>query len=240
MVIHFYFQGEPLLCKDLPAMIAKAHQQGIYTIVSTNAQNLTEKLATQLLQAGLDRIIISMDGLTQLTYEKYRVGGKIEKVLKALQVLKQLKKSLHSRIHIELQCLLLRSNEHEWKQLKHSYRHLGADSLTFKTAQFYDYKNGDSLMPTDHKYSRYKMSNNGKYELKHKPKKICSRLFFGCVMDVMGHILPCCFDKNKQFTFGSITDSSFDEIWQSKKACMFRQNVLSDRSHFAICTNCTE
>ena len=64
-VIQFYFQGEPLLNKDLPLMIREAHDAGLYTIVSTNAQAMTPELAKALVAAGLDRIIICMDGLTQ-------------------------------------------------------------------------------------------------------------------------------------------------------------------------------
>ena len=66
--IQFYFQGEPLLNKDLPQMIAEAHEAGLYTIVSTNAQALTPELAKSLVTSGLSRIIISMDGLTEESY----------------------------------------------------------------------------------------------------------------------------------------------------------------------------
>ena len=62
--IQFYFQGEPLLNKDLPRMIREAHDAGLYTIVSTNAQAMTKERAEELVSSGLDRIIISMDGLT--------------------------------------------------------------------------------------------------------------------------------------------------------------------------------
>ena len=57
--MQFYFQGEPLLNKDLATMIAEAHEAGLYTIVSTNAQAMTEEMAEALVQAGLSRIIAS-------------------------------------------------------------------------------------------------------------------------------------------------------------------------------------
>ena len=56
--IQFYFQGEPLLNNDLPQMIREAHEAGLYTIVSTNAQALTLELAKALVEAGLSRIIV--------------------------------------------------------------------------------------------------------------------------------------------------------------------------------------
>ena len=70
--IQFYFQGEPLLNPDLPKMIHEAHEAGIYTIVSTNAQEITPRLADALVQSGLNRIIISLDGLSPKSYNAYR------------------------------------------------------------------------------------------------------------------------------------------------------------------------
>ena len=90
-VIQFYFQGEPLLNKDLPLMIREAHDAGLYTIVSTNAQAMTPDLANALVAAGLDRIIISMDGLTQESYSAYRVGGSLDQCKAALRYLREAK-----------------------------------------------------------------------------------------------------------------------------------------------------
>ena len=92
-VVQFYFQGEPLLNKDLPQMIKEAHEAGLYTIVSTNAQAMTPDLAKALVAAGLDRIIISMDGLTQETYEAYRVGGSLDQCKAALRWLQEAKEN---------------------------------------------------------------------------------------------------------------------------------------------------
>jgi MoaA/NifB/PqqE/SkfB family radical SAM enzyme len=161
-VIQFYFQGEPLLNLDLPQMIREAHEAGLYTIVSTNAQALTAQLAEQLVQSGLDRIIISMDGLTDESYSAYRVGGSLEKTKEAIRYLQESKQRQttsnnfkRSQTIIELQCLRLKSNEHEWRTFKRVYKRLGADRLTFKTAQLYGYENGHPLMPTAPRYSRY-------------------------------------------------------------------------------------
>ena len=134
--IQFYFQGEPLLHKDLPQMIVEAHEAGLYTIVSTNAQAMTYEMAEALVGAGLNRIIVSMDGLTEASYSVYRVGGKLDQCKAALRWLRQSKiKHQTSNIIIELQCLRLRTNEHEWTEFKKQYKALGADRLVFKTAQ---------------------------------------------------------------------------------------------------------
>ena len=132
-------------------MIAEAHEAGLYTIVSTNAQAMTRELAEALVSAGLNRIIVSMDGLTQASYGAYRIGGDVEKAKAALRYLREAKKKLKIedlRLQIELQCLRLKTNEQEWAELKRTYKALGADRLSLKTAQLYDYEKGHDLMPS--------------------------------------------------------------------------------------------
>ena len=237
-VIQFYFQGEPLLNKYLPLMIREAHEAGLYTIVSTNAQALTENLATQLVNAGLDRIIISMDGLTESTYNAYRIGGSLEKTQAALRYLKNSKSRDHEITKspiIELQVLRLKTNEHEWSDFKRLYKSLGADVLTFKTAQLYDYKNGHPLMPSNPRYSRYIKGSDGYYH-RRKLSKGCFRVWSGVVITTTGEVLPCCYDKAHEFAYGNIMNSSLKDLFCSDKAIAFRQAAF--RQTPQICQEC--
>jgi len=236
--IQFYFQGEPLLNKELPEMIKSASEAGIYTIVSTNALAMTPLLAERLMLSGLSRIIVSVDGMSEESYSAYRVGGSLHKALDGLMHLRQAKDKTGSRTHIELQALRLRSNEHEWDAMKRQYRMIGADSLTLKTAQFYDFEHGNPLMPTSQKYSRYKKGKDGLYHLKRKPSCSCRRLWNGCVITVSGEVLPCCYDKSARFSFGNILTTPLSAIWHGERANRFRRTFLQKRSRPSMCANC--
>ena len=237
----FHFQGEPLLNNLLAEMIAQATQQNIYTMLSTNGLLMTEEIAERLVNSGLDRIIISIDGVSQSAYRTYRVGGDINKAISAVGMLNEARKKLHaSNPVIEIQCLRLKSNEHEWKQMKQLYRKWGADKLTFKTAQFYNYENGNEQMPTDNRYCRYKKGADGKYHRKKPYYNNCYRLWSGVVIDVTGNVLPCCFDKNRNYILGNIQKDDFSTIWNSAEAVKFRKHILSARTKIEICRNCTE
>ena len=236
--IQFFFQGEPLLNNDLPEMIKAASKAGIYTIVSTNALALTPLFAEKLMTSGLNRIIVSIDGMSEESYGAYRVGGNLHKALDGLMYLRQAKDQTASNTHIELQALRLRSNEHEWSAMKRQYKVIGADSLTLKTAQFYDFEHGNPLMPTDERYSRYTKGKDGIYRLKRKPSCSCHRLWTGCVITVTGEVLPCCYDKSAAFSFGNIFAHSLDEIYHGEKANRFRRTILQKRSRPAMCSNC--
>ena len=242
-VIQFYFQGEPLLNKDLPQMIHDAHEAGLYTIVSTNAQAMTEELAAALVASGLDRIIVSMDGLSDESYNAYRIGGSLEKCKAAIRFLREAKNALSLSRHnvitsspiIELQCLRLKTNEHEWSELKRVYKSLGADKLTLKTAQLYDYADGHPLMPSDPRYSRYIKGKDGKYHRRHLSKG-CFRVWSGCVITTSGDVLPCCYDKAHTFAYGNIMTSSMKDLFRNEKAVSFRKAAF--RQTPQICQEC--
>ena len=245
--MQFYFQGEPLLNKQLPEMIAMAHQVGLYTIVSTNAQALSRSTAEALVKSGLSHIIVSIDGFSEESYAAYRVGGSLHKALEGLQHLANAKAELHSRIRIELQVLRLRSNEHEWDWIKKNYKKLGATHLVFKTAQLYNFEHGHPLMPTDERYSRYRKTADGTYVHKKSSRlsplafnlSPCKRLWSGCVITTTGEVLPCCYDKEQHHSLGNITTQSLSDIFHSPKANTLRKHILT--GHLPkMCKNCDQ
>ena len=231
-VVQFYFQGEPLLNKDLPLMIREAHDAGLYTIVSTNAQAMTPELAQALVAAGLDRIIISMDGLTQETYEAYRVGGSLDQCKKALRWLRDAKSG---GLTIELQVLRLRSNEHEWRAFRKEYKTLGADRLVFKTAQLYDYRHGHPLMPSEPRYRRYEQHADGLWYRKPLGKG-CFRVWSGVVIAANGDVLPCCYDKDHAHAYGNLRTASLRDLFSGPAARTFRTQALLQTPE--ICKEC--
>ena len=233
-VIQFYFQGEPLLNKDLPLMIREAHDAGLYTIVSTNAQAMTPELANALVVAGLDRIIISMDGLTQESYSAYRVGGSLDQCKAALRWLREAKKK-DSLLTIELQVLRLKSNEHEWRAFRKEYKALGADRLVFKTAQLYDYRHGHPLMPSEPRYRRYEQHADGLWYRKPLGKG-CFRVWSGVVIAANGDVLPCCYDKDHAHAYGNLRTASLRDLFSGPKAQAFRAQALLQTPQ--ICQEC--
>ena len=244
-IIQFYFQGEPLLHKDLPVMIREAHEAGLYTIVSTNGQAMTQDLANALVAAGLNRIIVSMDGLTDESYGSYRIGGSLDQCKSALRYLREAKKKdslpfreglgVGSSLIIELQVLRLKTNEHEWEAFKRLYRSLGADRLTFKTAQLYDYAAGHPLMPSNPRYSRYRLGSDGLYHRKSR-WPWCTRVWMGCVITTNGDVLPCCYDKAHEHVYGNIMEAPLAEILRSDKARAFMHAAQKEQP--AICKEC--
>lgn len=239
--LYFYFQGEPYLHPQFLSMIKAANEQSIYTVTSTNAHFLTKKKAQQTVESGLDRIIISLDGTTQEVYENYRKSGKLAKVIEGTKNLVQAKQDLQSSTpHIILQFLVVKPNEHQIEDVRKLTKELKVDELKLKTAQIYDYRNGNELIPTIEKYSRYKQQADGTYAIKNKLANKCWKLWHSCVMTWDGDIVPCCFDKDAKYKMGNLQTSNLSSIWRQKNYQKFREQLINNRKSIDICTNCTE
>jgi len=237
----FYFQGEPYINPKFLDMVKYASDKGIYTITSTNGHFLNDENAKKTITSGLDRLIISVDGTTQEVYENYRKEGKLATVLQgAKNVVKWKKEMKSSTPHIIFQFLVVKPNEHQIADVYRLADEIGVDEVKLKTAQVYDYENGNELIPTIEKYARYKKNEQGKYEVKTELLNHCWKLWHACVITWDGIVVPCCFDKDATHKLGDLKTMSFKELWQSPSYYNFRSKLLQGRNQIDICTNCTE
>ncbi|CAN5434994.1 radical SAM protein [soil metagenome] len=237
----FYFQGEPYLNPKFLDMVRYASDMGIYTATSTNAHYLDEENARKTIESGLDRLIISIDGTEQETYQSYRVGGKLEKVIEGTKNILRLRKELKSKTpHVIFQFLVVRQNEHQIDEVYALAKKLGVDRVALKTAQIYDYQNGSDLIPIQQKYSRYQKMENGLFSIKNELYNHCWKMWNSCVITWDGKVVPCCFDKDAHYVMGDLSRQSFKEIWEGPEYNDFRASLLRSRSEIEMCKNCTE
>ncbi|MEM9991172.1 MAG: radical SAM/SPASM domain-containing protein [Bacteroidota bacterium] len=237
----FYFQGEPYINPKFLDMVKYAHDKGIYTITSTNGHYLNDTNAKKTIESGLDRMIISVDGTTQETYENYRKRGKLETVLQGARNIVKWKKAMNSSTpHLIFQFLVVRPNEHQIDDIYRIAEEIGIDEVKLKTAQVYDYKHGNDLIPTIEKYARYAKQADGTYIIKNELLNHCWKLWHSCVITWDGIVVPCCFDKDADHRLGDLKQTTFRELWWGKDYHRFRTNLLKGRDQIDICTNCTD
>ena len=241
MYVTFYFQGEPYINPDFLKFVNYASRKKMYTVTSTNGHFLNDENARKTVESGLDRLIISIDGTTQETYESYRVNGSLSKVIEGAKNIVKWKEELNSTTpHVVFQYLVVKPNEHQIGDVKSLANEIGVDTVKFKTAQLYDYKNGNSLMPDNQKYSRYRKTKDNTYELKNRMDNHCWKLWNSCVFTWDGNVVPCCFDKDASHQFGNIEKESFLNIWRNENYKAFRGQLVKSRKEIDICANCSE
>jgi radical SAM protein with 4Fe4S-binding SPASM domain len=235
-----YFQGEPFLNRNFFDLVKYASENGIYTVTSTNAHFLDNENAKKTILSGLDKIIVSLDGTDQETYERYRIGGDYKKVIKGIQNLVYWKQKLNKpKPLIILQFLIMKSNQHQIRDIKKLIQKLKVDQLAIKTAQVYNLEKGSEIIPDNDKLSRYKIIN-GKYIIKNKLENKCWRMWSSSVITWDGKMVPCCFDKDAKHIYGTLKENQFSEIWNGRNHTLFRKKILSSRKCVDICQNCTE
>lgn len=239
--LNFYFQGEPFIHPTFLELVKYAKSKKIYTATSSNAHFFTEEKAKQTVESGLDRLIISIDGSTQESYEKYRIHGDLEKVIEGTKRIVAWKKKLKSKTpHLIFQFLVVKHNEHQIPEIEKMAKELGVNEVRYKSAQVYNYENGNPLIPDNEKYARYKKLPGGKYVLKNKMDNKCWRMWTSSVITWDGKVVPCCFDKDAVHRLGDLSQQSFIEIWNSGEYVSFRKAVSASRKDIDICSNCSE
>jgi radical SAM protein with 4Fe4S-binding SPASM domain len=237
LYLNFYFQGEPFLHPQFTDMVKYASAKKIYTSTSTNAHFLNDENAKKTIQSGLNRLIISIDGATDETYKKYRIGGDLEKVKMGIANLSKWKKQLKaSNPHVVLQFIVFKHNENEVDDFIKFAKQSGANDYVLKSAQIYDFENADDLLPVNAKYKRY--SNKNKIEAVENNR--CWKMWHSCVITWDGKVVPCCFDKDANHAMGDLNQQSFTEIWTGSRYQKFRNQLFKSRKEIAMCANCSE
>ncbi len=231
-------QGEPYLNKDFSKMVKYASDRDLFTLVSTNGN--IDYNAEEVVNSGLDSMIVSLDGTTQETYNKYRVNGKLDKVIKGVKEIVAAKKKLNrTNPLLRWQFLVMKHNEHEIEEIQQLSKELGVDNLELKSVQIYSKEDVQTFLPENPKYRRYKVNGNN-FELKFGIKNRCRRIWTNAVVNWNGEVAICCFDKDGDFKVGNVKDSTLTQLWKNQNIMKVRNQILKDRKQIPICRNCLE
>lgn len=245
LALVLYNYGEPMLHKDIYEMIEYAKRKKIFIRLSTNGHFFNGKEnVRRLIASGLDDLIIALDGASQETLSKYRVGANFEEIITGIKSVVEEKEKLKSKLpFVEIQFILMRHNEHEVDKIKKIVKDIGANRLTLKTVSLEVENSKDEsekmgqYLPTEEEYSRYFKNGKG---LKRKKtiRQKCVRLWLSSVINWSGDVVPCCYDTEGRFTFGNAFEKPFKKIWVSDKYLKFRETILKNKKSIKMCSNC--
>ena len=241
--IQLFFQGEPFINKQLPMMIKYARDNKVYVSISTNGHFINVKNVNYVLENAPDKLIFSIDGLDEESYQNYRVGGTFKQANEGLRSLTKRKKELGKKIpFVEFQFIVMKQNEHQLEDVLEYGKDAGVDKVVFKTMQVSNLDNALYFLPSKEKYRRYNI-DGGDYGIKSKLKDHCFALWRTSVITWDGRVVPCCFDKDANFELGKLNglpENGIKAIWKSEAYQNFRQSILDNRKGNSMCNNCTE
>jgi MoaA/NifB/PqqE/SkfB family radical SAM enzyme len=212
--------GEPLLNKDIFDIIRLTTDRGIATNMSSNLSlKHQENLGERLVRSGLEYLIVSLDGVTQETYEQYRVRGDINLVFDNMRDIIAAKQRLGSSTpKIEWQFIVFKHNEHEMEAARERAKAMGVDRLRFRAPglpynQSDDEALGDKWMPTNPAYWELHPARlNAQGYLWDEP---CYYLYRSMTVNPGGGVAACCIVYREKQDFGCLLHEDLDTIWNN-------------------------
>ncbi len=112
--------GEPLLVGELPDMIRLASDRGVATMITTNGTLLTEEWSGRLLDAGLCRLTLSVDG-DAASHRAIR-GVELEPLRRNLERLRRMRDERGSALGIDVSMVVNAATERAWPEVRGSWR----------------------------------------------------------------------------------------------------------------------
>ena len=224
--------GESLLNKQVYSMIAHAQSRNVGTNLSTNFSATTQTDLENLVESGLEYLIVSMDGTSADTYGEYRVQGKFESVIHNLAEVIRLRNLRGKKTPVvEWQFIVMKSNEHQIDEAEALAKKVGVDLLRFiPVGMPYDTPDrkavAEKWFPVTVKGRAYSPEVEQQYGQANKPSP-CFYLYRSMVVNPDGGVAPCCVVYKKESDFAQLSDQWQPmEIWNN-------DHYLSARAHYS-------
>lgn len=116
--------GEPLYRSDIFQLARYATDKGLRVALATNGTLVTKDVARMIVDSGVRRVSISLDGADSITHDSFRgIPGAFDAAVHGLRNLKNLGMS------VQINMTIARHNAHQLPEVLQLARNLGADAL---------------------------------------------------------------------------------------------------------------
>ena len=241
----FWDWGEPLLHPRISDMIQYAKRSDIKTVISTNGTigNSTHKIE-QLVASQPDVITVCVDGANQETYERYRVGGKLDAVIATLERLAEAKRKLRVKYPVvDFRVLSTKYTVRQLPALLEMAERTGSNLLSLKTLRPHNYHGCDideEFVPTDLDLARYQYLN-GRVEpedrIYDEGPLMCGKPVYAPTLNSDGMLTFCSYASKPEEFYGDVSQDGFRKVWKSRKSREKRSFFLKKEGTYS-CTNC--
>jgi len=243
--------GEPFLNPYIFDMVKYAKENQIKTTIDSNFSfKRNDKFFENIVLSGLDKLILSIDGASQESYKKYRIGGDFELVLSNIIKLVKVKERFNSLLpDIIWNFIINKYNEAEIIEAKKMAIDIGINFNTAKIGLSDDLPDLDfeeciedrkrSWLPNNIKHIKDHYIGEHRYPL-YKTK--CIQLFKTTIINHNGKVFPCCWVTNEINSFGDILKESFYKIWNNDKyqhsRSLFNSSISTTNNIDTVCNYC--
>ncbi|PZR94674.1 MAG: radical SAM protein [Candidatus Nephthysia bennettiae] len=248
--------GEPLLARDLPAMVAEANRRGARVLFNTNALALHRRLAEQLVDAGLDELRVSMDAADRETYRAIRgVDGYAKAMRRTEEFCAYLRGRGAERPRVSMFFMALRENLDQLPAVIEKAGALGVGTVVLQRLVYFDAGlavAGQSVMGghAEDVFRRCEeAAERAGVELvgtgrrgpegslqpvaSERPWSGCTRPWRSTYVTANGNVLPCCIapfatEDYEGLILGNAFERPISEIWSGPQYEAFRAAHASE------------
>lgn len=224
----FAGHGEPLLHPNICEMVKYAKDNKISNRIeiTTNASLLTPEMSDRLIDAGIDRLKISIQGTTEKKYKEVsNFNLDYDKFLSNLKYFYDNK--THTEVYIKIIDIAL-NDKNDTKKFKEMF------------IQVADYVNIEYAIPFINELNESAYNNKEFYKCKQgnlEKSQICSMPFYMQVIAPNGDVLPCC-SSDIPIILGNVHKNSLKLIWNGKIQNNFLKMMLKDKNKNPVCRVC--
>jgi radical SAM protein with 4Fe4S-binding SPASM domain len=231
-ILRLVKEGEPLLNKRFTDMVryAKKKQPSVKVDTTTNATLLTPELSLDIIDAGLDKIFISLQGITAETYQRLSgVDVDLDKLLENIKYFCKNRKGC--KVYIKVPDIGV--NAFEKKRFFKLFEN-DADEVFV-----------EHIIPTwpDFDISEVKKDDGiGLYgtPIDPEPINVCPIVFYNLNIDFDGSIPPCQLDWAHKTVLGNARENSLFELWNGQRFNALRRiHLRGQRARHPLCGKCT-
>jgi radical SAM protein with 4Fe4S-binding SPASM domain len=216
--------GEPLINpSQLIKSIKYAKSKGLKDVrLNTNGLLLTQRISWELVQAGLDYVLISVDAFTEETYHKIRKGGDLTRLISNVKELIEIKKVYGSSLKVVTQFIVMEENESELEKFKEFWLAAGA------------------IVKVRPKLSWGNTIEAKNLNLEQKDRTYpCPWLARTVSIQWTGRLAQCDFDFEGVYSPGDINKQTIKEIWDGEILKRRMKHIDMDFSH-PLCKECRD
>lgn len=227
--LKYNYLGEPLMNPRLIEMIRYAKDKGVVDVMfNTNATLLTERIARQLIESGLDKLFFSFDSPYREHYNKIRINAEYDKALRNIKRFMQLRDEMGSvKPFTRVSMVRMEENEHEWQAFKDLFEPI-VDAVAY--VDYVEHTNRTSDGKTLHQIG-VKSSPETKF--------CCPQLWQRMFVHPDGVVSVCCVDSARELSVGNIKDRTIEEIWNGPEYQKLRELHATGRiDEIPACANC--
>jgi radical SAM protein with 4Fe4S-binding SPASM domain len=226
--VNLFNWGEPFINENVLYMASACAEHGIRSQIDSNLtlREISDEESDAIVHSGLSRIAASIDGASQQTYERYRVGGNLERALRNLRQLASAKKRAASVTpDISWSFLINKYNEHEIEKAKTMARDI-AVPIEFKLMSCWDHSWNSSLHEQPPPGLQEPVAQQDFRPLPLKLSDLtlhgglhswCSQPFDIMVINWDGRVMPCCTVYSDEFAIGNLLEDGINEVWNNNK-----------------------